>query len=79
MLSRIYRKAVLCGINEERVAARIVLTYDSPIRPARGRGDPLALESNPLTNGERMAVLAQIRQYNPGVDLESWSALLEAS
>jgi len=46
---------------------------------ARGREDPLALESNPLRNGERMAVLAQIRQYNPDVDLEFWSALLEGS
>ena len=32
MYRRKHRKAVLCGIDEERVATRIVLTYDYPTR-----------------------------------------------
>jgi len=46
---------------------------------ARGRENPVALESNPLSHNERTAVLAQISQHNPGIDLDFWTVLLDES
>ena len=49
------------------------------LEASHGRENPVALESNPLRQDERMKVLSQIRQHNPDVGLEFWTALLEAS
>jgi hypothetical protein len=46
---------------------------------ARGRENPIALGTNPLTPRERTEVLSRIREYNRDVDLGFWIALLDAS
>jgi hypothetical protein len=43
---------------------------------ANGRENPVALESNPLTQSEKQTTLAAIQSDNPGLDLEFWEILL---
>jgi hypothetical protein len=43
---------------------------------AQGREYPVALEQNPLTQEEKDATLAAIRQHNPNADLSFWEILL---
>jgi hypothetical protein len=65
-----------------RIASTIeglVFALNALSEAARGREYPLALESNPLADDERTAVLAQIRQYNPDVSLDFWTSLVDAS
>ena len=49
------------------------------VEATRGRQNPRALESSPLTADERAAVVFQIHQHNPGIHLEFWAEILEAS
>ena len=43
---------------------------------SKGRQNPMALESNPLTLSEKEAALALIQHHNPGVKLEFWDLIL---
>jgi hypothetical protein len=43
---------------------------------SRGREYPVALESNPLAQSEKEAILAVIQSDNPSLDLEFWGRLL---
>jgi len=43
---------------------------------AQGRGHPVALEGNPLSQREKEATLATIQRDNPGLNLEFWEILL---
>lgn len=46
---------------------------------SRGRQDPVALESNPLTAEERTALLSHIRYHNPDINLDFWTTLMDAA
>ena len=46
---------------------------------ARGREDPMSLQSNPVTLDERVLALSKIREQNPSADMEFWTALMDAS
>ncbi len=45
-------------------------------RVSRGRGTPVALKSNPISDSEREAVLSFIRRNNPDVDMTFWKVWL---
>jgi hypothetical protein len=46
---------------------------------AKGREYPVALKQNPLTEGEKEAVLSTIRHQNPKLDISFWEILLTNS
>ena len=43
---------------------------------ANGREYPTALEKPPLTSSEKQAIIALIKQENPGLNLRFWETLL---
>ena len=45
-------------------------------RAATGRENPVALEENPISAAEREAILNEIGERNPGIDLSFWAMML---
>ena len=45
---------------------------------ADGRGNPVALEDNPLSESEAGSVLSEIRRQNPRSDMEFWESWVTA-
>ena len=45
-------------------------------KAAKHRENPVALEQNPISAEERKAVLAEIQQHNPGIDLFFWALMM---
>ena len=45
-------------------------------KAATHRENPVALEQNPISVEERKAVLAEIQQHNPGIDLFFWALMM---
>jgi hypothetical protein len=43
---------------------------------AKGRENPVALESNPLTLSDKQATIVAIRHHNPDINLEFWESVL---
>ncbi|MBI3651959.1 MAG: hypothetical protein HY231_13145 [Acidobacteria bacterium] len=43
---------------------------------AKGRENPAALETHPITENERLKTLEEIRRYNPKANLEFWEIWL---
>ena len=46
-------------------------------KAAEGRETPVALEQRPISAEERDAILAQIQQHNPGIDLFFWALMMD--
>jgi hypothetical protein len=44
---------------------------------SRGRGNPVALETNPISEDERKRVLEGIQRHSPGIDLYFWAFMMD--